>query len=205
MKILKLAVFFSCFLMQPSRVLAEMRPADKKPAIQATVTAISAKIAKAEPAKKNTKNPKALAQKKNSEGLVIGKNVKVGMPLNKAIKLLGIPQFVNITRGTESKLDSFSIEYANHGIALHFLNGKRKIEALEILPQFKGSFVEGVKMGVKFTALIEKFGVPQSMDSGLARYPKKGMYFSLKGNLLVAAHVFAKGSKILSHQLYKNH
>ena len=205
MNILKLAVFFSCFLMQPSGVLADTKPVDKNLAIRAKpVSAIPTKMAKVEPAKKNAKQPKSPAPKKKPEGLVIGKNVKVGMPLNEAIKLLGIPQSFNVTRGTESKLDSLSIEYANHGIVLHSLNGKRKIEALEILPQFKGSFVEGVKMGVKFTALVEKFGVPQSLDSGLAKYPEQGMYFSLKDNLLVAAHVFAKGSKILSHQLYKN-
>ncbi len=152
---------------------------------------------------KKTKAP-AKAKKKKPEGLVIGKNLKVGMPLKDAIKLLGIPGSIDIQRGTESKLDSISIEYANHGIVLHSLNGKRKIEVLEILPQFKGSFAEGIKIGEKFTVLIEKYGVPQSMNASLAKYPEKGMYFSLKENVLVAAHVFAKNSKILSHQLYKN-
>ncbi len=152
---------------------------------------------------KKTKAP-AKAKKKKPEGLVIGKNLKVTMPLAEAIKLLGIPGSISINRGTESKLDSISIEYANHGIVLHSLNGKRKIEVLEILPQFKGSFAEGIKIGEKFTVLIEKYGVPQSMNASLAKYPEKGMYFSLKENVLVAAHVFAKNSKILSHQLYKN-
>jgi len=76
---------------------------------------------------KKTKAP-AKAKKKKPEGLVIGKNLKVGMPLKDAIKLLGIPGSIDIQRGTESKLDSISIEYANHGIVLHSLNGKRKIE-----------------------------------------------------------------------------
>ena len=158
------------------------------------------------PAKKDAKKTKApaKAKKKKPEGLVIGKNLKVGMPLKDAIKLLGIPGSINIQRGTESKLDSISIEYANHGIVLHSLNGKRKIEVLEILPQFKGGFAEGIKIGEKFTVLIEKYGVPQSMNASLAKYPEKGMYFSLKENVLIAAHVFAKNSKILSHQLYKN-
>ena len=94
---------------------------------------------------KKTKAP-AKAKKKKPEGLVIGKNLKVGMPLKDAIKLLGIPGSIDIQRGTESKLDSISIEYANHGIVLHSLNGKRKIEVLEILPQFKGRFAEGIKL-----------------------------------------------------------
>ncbi len=182
---------------------ATMAKADTtKPVMPAKKKANKAAVAAKKDAKK-TKAP-AKAKKKKPEGLVIGKNLKVGMPLKDAIKLLGIPGSIDIQRGTESKLDSISIEYANHGIVLHSLNGKRKIEVLEILPQFKGGFAEGIKIGEKFTVLIEKYGVPQSMNASLAKYPEKGMYFSLKENVLVAAHVFAKNSKILSHQLYKN-
>tara|TARA_B100000749_G_scaffold269506_1_gene248369 strand:+ start:293 stop:838 length:546 start_codon:yes stop_codon:yes gene_type:complete len=173
-----------------------------KPVMPAKKKANKAAVAAKKDAKK-TKAP-AKAKKKKPEGLVIGKNLKVTMPLAEAIKLLGIPGSISINRGTESKLDSISIAYANHGIVLHSLNGKKHIEALEILPQFKGSFAEGIKIGEKFTVLIEKYGVPQSMNASMAKYPKKGMYFSLKENVLVAAHVFRKNSEILSHQLYKN-
>jgi hypothetical protein len=188
--ILKLAILFFFCLMQ-TVVAAETKPTDKQTAAPV----------------KNQANPVKApvpAEKKKPEGLVIGKNLKVGMPLQEAIKLLGIPGAISTRRGTESKFDSVSIKYVNHGIVLHALNGKNKVEALEMLPQFKGSFLEGIKMGVKFTAVIEKYGVPQTMNASLAKYPDKGMYFSLKENMLVAAHVFAKNSKILSHQLYKN-
>jgi hypothetical protein len=182
---------------------ATMAKADTtKPVMPAKKKANKAAVAAKKDAKK-TKVP-AKAKKKKPEGLVIGKNLKVTMPLAEAIKLLGIPGSISINRGTESKLDSISIAYANHGIVLHSLNGKKHIEALEILPQFKGSFAEGIKIGEKFTVLIEKYGVPQSMNASMAKYPKKGMYFSLKENVLVAAHVFRKNSEILSHQLYKN-
>jgi hypothetical protein len=194
-KIFNFAVLFVFCLMQSSVVLAETKPDDAQKAEN-----------KMDVADKKDATPSkvpAKDEKKKPEGLVIGKNLKVGMPLKDAIKLLGIPGAIDIKRGTESKLDSTSIKYANHGIVLHTLSGKIKIEALEILPQFKGSFVAGVKIGVKVTDLIEKYGVPQSMNSSLAKYPEKGMYFSLKGNVLVAAHVFVKNSKILSHQLYK--
>jgi len=187
--ILKLAILFFFCLMQ-TVVAAETKPTDKQTAAPV----------------KNQANPVKApvpAEKKKPEGLVIGKNLKVGMPLQEAIKLLGIPGAISTRRGTESKFDSVSIKYVNHGIVLHALNGKNKVEALEMLPQFKGSFLEGIKMGVKFTAVIEKYGVPQTMNASLAKYPDKGMYFSLKENMLVAAHVFAKNSKILSHQLYK--
>ena len=182
---------------------ATMAKADTtKPVMPAKKKANKAAVAAKQDAK-NTKAP-AKAKKKKPEGLVIAKNLKVTMPLAEAIKLLGIPGSISINRGTESKLDSISIAYANHGIVLHSLNGKKHIEALEILPQFKGSFAEGIKIGEKFTVLIEKYGVPQSMNASMAKYPKKGMYFSLKENVLVAAHVFRKNSEILSHQLYKN-
>ena len=73
------------------------------------------------PTKKDAKKTKApaKAKKQKPEGLVIGKNLKVGMPMEEAIKLLGIPRSIKIKGGTESKLDSISIEYVNHGIVLH--------------------------------------------------------------------------------------
>jgi hypothetical protein len=182
-----LALLIFCLLL-PAGVLADTKP-------MATQTPVARE--KAEPSK-------APVEKKKPEGLVIGKNLKVGMSLEEAIKLLGIPRAIKTKRGTESTLDSVSIEYANHGIVVHFLSGKGQVEALEILPQFAGSFAEGVKMGEKVTTMIGKYGVPQSMNASLAKYPERGMYFSLKNDVLVAAHVFARNSKLLSHQLYKN-
>ena len=204
MNILKLAVSFIFCLMLPAGVLADTKPTEN-PAAKPTTMA-KAEIAK-EPVVKSdvpAKKAPAKAVKKKLQGLVIGKNLKVGMSLEEAIKLLGIPRSIKVKRGTESTLDSISIEYASKGIVIHFLNGKSTIEALEIRPQFVGRFAEGVKMGAKVAAMIDKYGVPQSMNASLARYPDKGIYFSLKENVLIAAHVFAKNSKLLSHQLYKN-
>jgi hypothetical protein len=214
MNTLKLVVLFVFFLMPPLGVWAETKPV-KQPATIAKVdnSKKNAAPAKKSPAKNKDKDIKkgvkkaktpAKAAKKKPEGLIIGKTLKVKMPLSEAIKLLGIPENIKISRGIESRLDSVSIQYANHGIILHALNNKKQIEALEILPQFKGSFVEGIKLGEKVTVLIEKLGSPHSMNSSLAKYPKKGMYFSLQKNALVAAHVFAKNSQILSHRLYKS-
>lgn len=194
MNILRLAILVIFYLVQP--VMADTKPVDKKtPAVMAKAVP---------PAKKDVKKAKAPAKAKKPAGFVIGKNIKVGMPLEEAIKLLGIPRSIKVERGTESRLDSIAIAYANHGIVLHTLNDKKRIEALEILPQFKGSFVAGVKMGEKVTTMIEKYGVPQSMNAGMAKYPERGLYFSLKKNAVVAAHIFAKNSKLLSHQLFKS-
>ena len=134
-------------------------------------------------------NPKS---KDGSEGFFIGKNIKVGMRLKKAIKILGTPKSLKVERGIEPKLDSMSIEYLDHGITIHILNGKKIIEAIEVSQQFKGEFAKGIKIGEKVSILIDKLGVPQSIDPSIARYPKKGIYFTLKESSLVGAHVFKK-------------
>ncbi|MBL4665247.1 MAG: hypothetical protein JKY23_04765 [Nitrospinaceae bacterium] len=147
----------------------------------------------------------AKVDKKKLKGFVVGKNLKIGMTLDKAITLLGVPKKINVKRGTEPSLDSISIKYATHGVVIHTLNRKQKVEAIELLPTFKGQFANGIKMGDKVPKLIKKYGVPQSMSASLARYPDKGLYFSLKGNVLVSTWIFMKNSKILSHQLFKSH
>ncbi len=173
-------------------------PASVKPAAVEKPKAGDPKAGKKQ-AKANKK-----AEKKKPEGFVIGKNLKAGMNLDKAVTLLGVPLKINVKRGTEPSLDSISIEYARHGVVIHAINGKQKVEAIELLPVFKGQFENGTKIGDNVSALIEKYGVPKTMDASLARYPDKGLYFSLKENSLVSARIFVKNSKILSHQLFKN-
>ena len=138
---------------------------------------------------KNDSNPKA---KDGFEGIVIGKNLKVGMPLQKVIKILGTPKSLKVKRGIEPKLDSMSIEYLDHGITIYILNGKKRIETMEVSQQFKGEFAKGIKIGEKVSVLIDKLGVPQSIDPSIARYPEKGIHFTLKQSSLVGAHVFKK-------------
>ena len=141
--------------------------------------------------KKTNKNSNPQS-KDDFEGIVIGKNLKVGMSLQKVIKTLGTPKSLKVERGIEPKLDSMSIEYLDHGITIHVLNGKKRIETMEVSRQFKGEFAKGVKIGEKVSVLIDKLGVPQSIDPSIARYPEKGIHFTLKKNTLVGAHVFKK-------------
>ncbi len=141
----------------------------------------------------------ALAEEEIS--LVIGKNLKVGMPLNEVIALLGIPNSMAVNRGTEPLRDSVSIRYPKHGVVVHTLNKKTTVEQIEVLPTFKGTFAEGVKIGAKFNDLIEKYGMPESLNAQVARYPQQGLYFMMEREVLVSAKVFSKNSKILDHQL----
>jgi hypothetical protein len=152
---------------------------------------------------KVTKKQEKIENKK-IKGFVVGKNLKVGMTLDKAITLLGVPTKITVKRGTEPSLDSIAIKYVSHGVVIHTLNGKQKVEAIELLPSFKGQFANGIKLGNKVPKLIEKYGVPQSMSDSLARYPDKGIYFSLKENVIVSTWIFIKNSKILSNQLFKS-
>ena len=94
---------------------------------------------------------------------MVGKNLKVGMTLDQAITLLGVPKKINVQWGTGLSLDSTSIEYVTHGVMIHTLSGKPNVEAIELFPTFKGQFANGIKMGDKVSTLIEKYGVPQSL------------------------------------------
>lgn len=137
----------------------------------------------------------------DSAVLVIGQNLKVGMPLKDAIALLGIPSSVKVNRGTEAALDSIAVERLDYGVVIHALSKGTTVEAIEILPTFKGHFSSGVKIGDKFSALVEKYGMPQSVGMEIARYPELGLYFLLKDEILLSAKTFVKGSKLLESRL----
>ena len=141
---------------------------------------------------KTTKNKSSLEAKTGFKDITIGKNIKVGMLLQKAIKILGTPKSLKVKRGIAPKLDSMSIEYLDHGITIHVMNGKKRIEILEVSEQFKGEFEKGIKIGEKVSVLINKLGIHQSIDSVIVRYPAKGIHFTLKNNFLTGAYVFKK-------------
>ena len=148
------------------------------------------------PSKKNNK--------KKKEDIVIGKTLTTGMSLESALSTLGIPRSIRINRGTEPERDSVSVEYLNHGLRIHALTQNSTIEELEVLPEFKGKFVEGAKIGSKFPELIESFGIPESKDSSIAKYPHRGMYIFLKNDTMISVKLFAKNSKLLDHKLLIN-
>ncbi len=133
--------------------------------------------------------------------LVIGENLKVGMPVNQVIALMGIPSNFTVNRGTEPLTDSVVMEYLDQGIVIHAVNKSTTVDEIEVLPSFKGSFVKGVKIGAKFNDLVAKYGVPKTMNAQIARYPDQGMFFQLEKESLVSAKVFMKNSKILDLQL----
>jgi len=133
--------------------------------------------------------------------LVIGKNLKVGMPVNQVIALLGIPDKFTVSRGTEPLTDSVAIEYLDQGLVIHAMNKATLVDEIEILPSFKGSFTKGVKIGAKFNDLVAKYGVPKTMNAQIARYPDQGMFFQLEKEALISAKVFKKNSRILDLQL----
>ena len=152
----------------------------------------------------NNNKDDTLEKNNKVKGFVVGGNLKVGMALSEAFKILGTPKSVNVVRGSNPSVDSISMEYLDQGIILHVLTNKPKIEALELLQNFKGQFLEGINIGSKIEDLIKAFGIPKSMESFIARYPQKGIYFSLDNKAVVSAQVFSKNSKILHSRLYRN-
>ena len=148
--------------------------------------------------------PTGKSDKKKKEVLVIGKTLKTGMSLESALSKLGIPRSIKINRGTEPERDSISVEYLNHGLRIHALTQNSRIEELEVLPEFRGKFFEGAKIGSKFPELIKSFGIPDSKDSSIAKYPDRGMYIFLKNDSMISVKLFAKNSKLLDHELLIN-
>lgn len=132
-----------------------------------------------------------------SANLVVGENIKPGMALSDAIKILGIPSSVKINRGPDTTKDNIEINYASQGLVIRALNGGSKVEAIELSPTFKGKFVSGLKLGDKFSTIIKHYGTPQTVSSQVVRYPSLGLYFLLNKDALLSAKTFLKGTKLV--------
>jgi len=130
------------------------------------------------------------SDKSEFKGIIIGQNLTVGTTLEEAIRILGFPKSFAVERGAEPEQDRIIAEYAGQGIIIYALNDKKEIESLDVLKEFKGEFLNGVKMGEKIKVLIKKWGLPHSMNSSIVHYPAKGIYFDIKDNVLISAHVF---------------
>ena len=141
--------------------------------------------------------------KKNQADIVIGKTVMAGMPLNAAVKLLGLPKSISINRGSEQEIDSICITYLNHGLKIHALSNKTTVEELEVLPSFKGEFSNGIKIGSKFSSIVEIFGMPASKESNIVKYPHIRMYLFFRKDTLISAKLFDKNSEIIDYRLLR--
>jgi len=141
--------------------------------------------------------------KKKQAVIVIGRTLMAGMPLNAAVRLLGIPKSITINRGSEQEIDSICIVYLNHGLKVHALTNKTTVEELEVLPTFKGEFSAGIKIGSKFSSIIKAFGMPASKEANIVKYPEIRMYLFLRKDTLISAKLFDKNSKILDYKLIR--
>jgi len=135
--------------------------------------------------------------------IVIGENVKPGMPLSDAMVSLGIPSKVKVVRGTSPDRDSIEITYAKYGLIVRAMSNGSQIEGIEVGPTFKGTFKSGsgIKLGVKYEMLIGEYGLPASLTSQVMRYPSLGLYFQLNNDRLLSAKNFANGTKLIDAHL----
>ena len=151
---------------------------------------------------KDSTSPEIINAKKEAvDVFVIGETLKTGMQLNEALTLLGTPNSVKVNRGTEIKMDSISINYPNQGIRVLTLTKKNTIEEIEVLPEFKGSLPNGIKIGSRFSDLVKTYGIPTFKDSSIIKYPEMGMFLFLKDNALLSAKLFHKNSNLLEYKL----
>ncbi|MFQ5671839.1 MAG: hypothetical protein ACE5G9_02000 [Nitrospinales bacterium] len=137
----------------------------------------------------------------NENELVVGENLKVGMPLTDAFKLLGLPKRIQVRRGTDRLSDGIAIAYVDHGVVIHAVNKGSVVEGIEVSLRFAGRFAAGIKIGDSFKTMIEKYGVPESFKSGVARYPKRHLIFVLNQEKIVSAKVFAKDTPLLAGRI----
>ena len=129
-------------------------------------------------------------------------NLKTGMPLKAAFKVLGgFPESVVAKRGASSTYDHIEMDYPSLGILIRVMSGGKTVEAIEIQPTFKGKFDTGIKLGSPFNNILTKYGPPVTLSSQIARDPDRGLYFLLSNNVLLSAKVFAKDTKLLEYQL----
>ena len=128
--------------------------------------------------------------KSELKGIVIGQNLTIGTTLEEAIRILGVPKSFAVERGTKPEQDRVIVSFADQGIIIYVINDKKKIESLDVLKEFKGEFFNGIKMGEEIRVLIKKWGLPHTMNSSIAHYPKKGINFGIKDKVLISAHVF---------------
>lgn len=141
------------------------------------------------------------AAAENETELVVGENLKVGMPLTDAFKRLGLPKSVQVRRGTDSESDGIAVEYPKLGVVIHALSAGTTVEGIEVNRKFVGRFAAGVRVGDDFKTMIEKYGVPESFESGVARYPERHLIFVLNREKIVSAKVFAKDTHLLAARL----
>ena len=144
-----------------------------------------------------------LATSALAQNLVIGAkgNLKTGMLLKDAFKVLGFPESVVAKRGASSTYDHIEMNYPGLGILIRTMSGGNTVEAIEILPSFKGKFDTGLKLRDPFNDILVKYGPPTTLSSQIARYPDKGLYFLMSNNVLLSAKFFAKDTKLLEYKL----
>ncbi len=88
-----------------------------------------------------------------------------------------------------------------NGLQIHALSNKSTVEELEMLPSFKGELSKGIKIGPKFSSIIEIFGMSTFMDSNIIKYPRMRMYLFFRKDTLICAKLFDKNSEFINYKL----
>jgi tetratricopeptide (TPR) repeat protein/Mg-chelatase subunit ChlD len=124
--------------------------------------------------------------------IVIGENLRLGMPLKEAMDLLGAPQDLAIEPGTTAAEARIRLDYPQHGLVLVATAADKTLHSIEVRSVFRGQFAAGIKIGDSASALLQAYGMPAVMTPQEARYPDQGLVFKFDDAKLVSATVSLK-------------
>jgi len=136
--------------------------------------------------------------------VVIGGNLSTGHTVKDAMQLMGIPESIKINRGTDPGLDNLELTYSDYGLVIRALTDRKKIDVIEVRPDFSGKFSQGdlqlasqnPKNPTTFETVVANYGVPTALEAQVGRYPDQGFYFLYREKELQAAKICNPESRL---------
>lgn len=129
--------------------------------------------------------------------VVIGGNLSTSHSVKDAMLLMGIPEFIKINRGTDPGLDNIELAYSDYGLVIRALTDRKKIEMIEMRPDYSGKLSEGdLKIKANFDDVVANYGVPNSLEAQVGRYPEQGVYFLFNEKGLLAGKICKLESRL---------
>lgn len=170
------------------KILAEFRP--KKAAPTATTTA--------QPAEGQVEGEHPATVQPGLAEIIIGQNLRADMPLVEAMALLGEPQAKHSAKTNGQAMEW--LDYPALGIALGAKPGGTELDVIEVGPAFKGRLATGLRIGDPHTAVLDSYGIPESLTPDRARYPDQGLVFKLQNRKVVGAEISRAPPTALRYQ-----
>jgi Mg-chelatase subunit ChlD len=125
------------------------------------------------------------AQPVSSDQIIIGTNIRLGMSLPEAARLLGFPDGSRAADGAAG--DKVWMTYPRLGLSIGATRGGMTLEAIVVRENFAGQFANGLRIGDPWSEVVARYGMPVSHSPERLAYPTKGIAFHLRDHRIVAA------------------